>query len=275
LEEEKEKNMVRENEEFTRKENVGLIYSSFGYKGKIPNLSEELSKLMEQNKKLVDQLVENSKVGQNVAFVKENYELKIKNLKINFSKEFAKAMKENGLINDENANLKIKMNRLEIAYLGENNTLKLEVELLRLELSNANKRNEELNKALLVMEEQISELFMQIKMSREEIKILSNGRRNLIACIIKNENELQIKIFNAYKERNDKVLKEDKEIINCLLNGLALARKEIFTLNQIESIAKVNIKILKIQFKDYDLQQIKWKLFIILYIHFLSKFLLH
>jgi len=103
------------------------------------------------------------------------------------------------------------------------------------------------------MQEQISALFMQIETSNQDIKILSNERENLIIRnnILKDENALQIKIFNEYKESHDKEIKEDKNIIKCLLDELARARKEILTLNQIESNAKVNIEAIKIQFENH------------------------
>lgn len=83
------------------------------------------------------------------------------------------------------------------------------------------------------MQKQISILFMQIETSKQGIKILSNERKNLIIrnIILKDENALQIKIFNKQKQANDKEIKEDENIIKFILNELALARKEILTLN--------------------------------------------
>ena len=144
-----------------------MIQASSGYKDTIVKLNEELSKCIRKNEKMLGYWTEFSKLE--VQRVTQNYESTIQILKDDFAKEFTKAMEEN-------------------------NTFKEEVESLRLGLSIACRGIEKLKMCKLDMQEQISELIMEIEDSKEEIKTLYSERNNLIVCNIinKNENELQI-----------------------------------------------------------------------------------
>jgi len=72
------------------------------------------------------------------------------------SKDLTNSMEEKEMMINAESTLKIKMNILESKYCEEKNTLELELETLRLEISNASRKNEKLNKATLVMQKQIS-----------------------------------------------------------------------------------------------------------------------
>lgn len=118
--------MAKENDEFTRRENIELIHASFGSKATIAKLNDERSKLTEQNEELVIQLEDCLKCNQNAQGDKKKFESQISLLKDKLSKESQKLtnlMKEKEKIEENKSSLKLEMDKMEANYYEEKNDM--------------------------------------------------------------------------------------------------------------------------------------------------------
>jgi len=148
--------LARENEGFTRKENIELIYASFGYKGTIKNLNDELSKLMQQNKELISQLEENSKTyGNN----EKNYKSQIEVLK----RELIVALEKVEKLAKNEKNFKFEIKKLSENHNKEKNKLEYFLSLVRSMLSYLCKKNRDLIQNESIKQNALNTLSLQVE----------------------------------------------------------------------------------------------------------------